>query len=262
MKTKSFLKLTFFCLSIFFIFANTSAQTRDEKIISGKEKIKIGIQKNDTNLYFESRKIFEQVLESNTKDSLALYYLTYSEYLLIVSGSYNKKSNLFDLYYDSAIVHVQKLIEQKCLESEAKALLAAIYMMKISKSPIEAPFLSGKINGLLEESIKLNRNNPRAYYLIGLMKFKTPAMFGGSKEEAIKCFKKAISIYEREETENSLNPDWGYLESLAWMGMLFSEEKKYDEAEFIYKKALDINPEYGWIKHKLLPDLEKEKNKK
>jgi tetratricopeptide (TPR) repeat protein len=262
MKKESSIKLLFFGLILFFVFTKTEAQTREELIVKGKNIIKIGIQKNNTAKYLESRKIFEQAARENPKDSLAQYYMAYTEYLLIIFSINNGNSDFFETYYDSTVAHLNQLIKLKSLESEVKTLLAAIYMMKINKSPIEAPFLSGKINGLLNEALILDINNPRSYYLLGIMKFKTPAFFGGSIEESIKYLKKAISIYENEENVDSLKPDWGYLESLAWMGQVFKEKEQYEDAEFMYKKVLEINPDYGWVKYKLLPDLEKSKNKK
>ena len=60
-----------------------------------------------------------------------------------------------------------------------------------------------------------------------------------------------------DENKNSLNPGWGYVEMLAWIGR--TQEKLDDDeaAHFTYKKALRIEPDFGWVKYSLLPDLEK-----
>jgi tetratricopeptide (TPR) repeat protein len=263
MKNQIMIKIAFLALLISFLFSSVNAQNSNEKnLLEGKNTIKAGIKKNDTTMYLEAHKIFERLLQSNPSDSLAKYYLSYTEYLLISSGLGKKKNPYVDKYLDSATIRLESIKSVKNLESEKNALLAGFYMMKISISPGEAPMLSMKIDGLLYKAQETNPDNPRVYYLFGIMKAKTPVMFGGNPEEAINFFKKSIALFEKTPTVDEKMPDWGYMESFAFLGMTLTEQKEYDEAEFFYKKALDIDPDYGWIKYRLLPQLEKERNKK
>ena len=33
--------------------------------------------------------------------------------------------------------------------------------------------------------------------------------------------------------------------------------ERYDQARTAFEKALDVNPDYGWVKYVLLPELDK-----
>lgn len=86
-----------------------------------------------------------------------------------------------------------------------------------------------------------------------MMKFNTPKMFGGSYEDALKNFSKAVLIYEK----SGGNPPWGYAEALVWMGRTYEKLSEYQNALLSYKRALIVEPEYEWVKNYLLPSLEK-----
>jgi tetratricopeptide (TPR) repeat protein len=80
-------------------------------------------------------------------------------------------------------------------------------------------------------------------------------MFGGSIEDAAKNFSRSIQLFEKEDEADLLKPHWGYLESLAWMGITQEKLENFDAAKFAYQKALKVEPEYAWVKYSLLPKL-------
>jgi tetratricopeptide (TPR) repeat protein len=45
------------------------------------------------------------------------------------------------------------------------------------------------------------------------------------------------------------------MQSYAWLGQTLEKMKNLQEALQIYQKALEIDPEFAWIKHDLLPKL-------
>jgi tetratricopeptide (TPR) repeat protein len=256
-------KITYiFLFFLFLLLQNTIAQNKDpyEIIRTGKSILDIAIDKYDTSLFLKAHSVFEQALQSGQAESLSTYYKCYTEYCLLTYELNNPKSNYFSRFYDSSVSRVKQNLDSHGLESEMRTLLAAIYMMEMAKYPAEAPLLFMKINGLLGESKALNPSNPRTFYISGIMKAKTPGMFGGSTQEAIKILKTAASLFENSDDTNKLKPDWGYPETLAWLGNLLMDEKHFDDSEFFLRKALDIRPNYGWIKFVLLPKLTKLRN--
>jgi len=213
-------------------------------------------------LFLKARNIFEQVYDSNKTNLLPLYYMTFIDYKLLEMSLRQQGDEQFNKYYDGAEKNAFQIIENKDWESEGKTLLAAIYMMKIAKNPMAAVSLSPKIAGLLLEAEKSNPVNPRAYLIDGMMKFNTPKTYGGSYEVAADNFRKAVSIYEKQDTSATLQPSWGYLEALAWLGRSLDQLDNAESAKFYYQKVLSIQPEYGFVKYYLLPNLEKKMKEK
>ena len=60
----------------------------------------------------------------------------------------------------------------------------------------------------LQQALKLNPENPRAYYLQGAGLFGTPEQFGGGKAKAKPVFEKAADLYKSEQPK-PLYPHWG-----------------------------------------------------
>ena len=60
----------------------------------------------------------------------------------------------------------------------------------------------------LQQALKLNPENPRAYYLQGASHFGTPEQFGGGKAKAKPVFEKAADLYKSEQPK-PLYPHWG-----------------------------------------------------
>ena len=60
----------------------------------------------------------------------------------------------------------------------------------------------------LQQALKLNPENPRAYYLQGAGLFGTPEQFGGGKATAKPILEKAAELYKKEQPK-PLYPHWG-----------------------------------------------------
>ncbi len=206
-------------------------------------------------LLLKSRTIFEKALAADTSNPLALYYVTYTGYKLLEMNLMN--SEAFEKYYGETEKSGLRVSAIKGMESEGKALLASIYMIKIARSPMSAISLTPTIFGLLDQAEKANANNPRINYIRGVMKYNMPKMFGGSYTESADFLRKSIALFEKDETVDSLQPSWGYLESLAWLGRAYEELEIYEAAKFAYQKSLTVEPDFAWVKYNLLPALEK-----
>ncbi|MGA9294182.1 MAG: tetratricopeptide repeat protein [Ignavibacteriaceae bacterium] len=250
--------LTVLGLIFLFMLINIKANTpgADELIYRGKKLITEGSDKFDKALLLEGRGIFERILNDNPENDLALYYLTYSDYLLSIYSMKNEKE-FFNKVIDEAIENGEKYLNKNGNSAEMLALMSTIYGIKISVDPELAQTLGPKNFSLISKALELAPDNPRVLLNAGISKFNAPSFYGGSKTEALKYFQKSVENFEKPSKKASLQPDWGHLDALAWLGMTFSALNEYEKAIEVYKKALEINPEYRWIKYQLLPDAQK-----
>ena len=251
------LALFTFILSSAFLFAGQSRLNQDD-LLEGIRLAEKALKAYDKGLLVQAKEIFAKE-ESNT---MAFYYQTYCEYKLLEMSLRPGSEDLFDKYYEDAVTHAEQTAAAKEYESEGKTLLAGIYMMKIATSSMSAVTLSPKVHSLLDEAQKSDPGNPRPHIIRGTMKYQTPGIFGGSYEDAVKNFSKAIQLFEKQENVDPLKPHWGYIESLAWLGKSQEKLENYDAAKFAYEKALKVEPNYGWVKYSLLPQLMKKLNDK
>lgn len=257
---KTVLKNMLFASLIFSAVFFTSAQVK-----AGEKEINEGISLSERALLMYDKDLLLQareILMKENSDNSAFYYQTFCEYKLLEMSLRPGNEYLFDKYYDDAVTHAEKIAAVEEFESEGKTLLAGIYMMKIATSSMSGVTLSPKVHALLDDAQKSNPKNPRSYLIRGIMKYQTPGIFGGSYEDAVKNFSKAIQLFEKQDSIDQLKPHWGYLESMAWLGRAQEQLENYDAAKFAYEKALKVEPNYGWVKFSLLPQLIKKLNNK
>jgi len=89
------------------------------------------------------------------------------------------------------------------------------------------------------------------------MKYYTPKILGGGLKKAIYYHEKAVSMFELSEHE--LKGNWLYLLVLTNLGRWYSEDQKLSKAREVYRKILDIEPNYIWVKNYLYPNLAKQR---
>jgi tetratricopeptide (TPR) repeat protein len=228
----------------------------DESMAEAVQLVHKADMQSDFKLYMESHSFFERLLSMDAENDLAKYYLAYLEYKLYQLKYANTKVDV-DKYYDTALEYCKGLIDKKKYVSEAQTIMAGLYLMRLAANQMEAMSLFPKIEELLTEAESAPENNPRPFIVRGEMQFYTPEAFGGSVVKALESFSKAVTLFETGKKNEAIN--WGYEESLAWLGQAYAKNNLTDKARETYNKVLKLEPEYRWVKYVLLPALDKEK---
>jgi tetratricopeptide (TPR) repeat protein len=110
---------------------------------------------------------------------------------------------------------------------------------------------------LISKAKELAPENPRVALIDAISTYNTPSLFGGGKDKGLEKMKKAAELFERWKESDSLQPSWGKEEVHAWIGIAYLERKETILARKSFEKALEINPNYGWVKYGLLPKITK-----
>jgi tetratricopeptide (TPR) repeat protein len=85
-----------------------------------------------------------------------------------------------------------------------------------------------------------------------------PAVFGGSKKEALEHYLKAEQLMSRGDVKN----DWNYLSTLTLIAGAYETLGNYEKADACYRKILGISPQFSWVKNDLYPKFLLKKSKK
>ena len=248
---------TLVLLMILSISGYSVSQTENFKqlFFEGKQLVEQGNIEFKANSILKGRGILERALFVKPSDEFTLYYLAYADYSISVMVMSKNKTQAAQ-YIDEAINYADKTLRVNSKSAETLALLGTIYGIKISLDNQDMMVYGPKSNQVIAQALALAPDNPRVLLQAGINKMYTPEFYGGSKTEALRLFAKAVSIFDSSSGMDSLKPDWGRLESLAWLGRCYAEQKDFAKAVGVYKKALSENPDYAWIKYKLLPEAE------
>lgn len=246
---ESLIKITLTALMLVFAqwaFAQEEAERKlYEAYLSGSKTFWVeGVQMSRKN--YESKRKNEQ-----------LFDLAIAQYGLLNSTMKDKDEEMFDNYVDATEDHLEQLTKHHDTRGEAKALLSAVYGLKMAYSPWKGIYLGSKSSSLMDEALQESPESPLVWKLYANSKLFTPETWGGDKREALEAYKKAIYLYEKRSTTTE---NWLYLDTLAWLGMAYEKNGDVRAAIETYEKALSTEPDFMWVKNVLLPKAQQKAN--
>lgn len=181
-----------------------------------------------------------------------LYKTVMAQYGYIAYAIGVEKSEEAKTVLKRALQNLDKLEKLNYHASELHALRGALLAFKIALNPYLAPVVGPNAENNIKLAVKLNPKNPTAWVETGNMKYHLPAILGGSYDAAQDAYSKAVSHFE---ANNAKKCNWLYLNSLAWLGKSYETDGKLHEAKLVYQKALEIEPDFTWVKNDLYPGL-------
>ena len=164
-----------------------------------------------------------------------------------------KNDDLAEKYLDLAEENLESLEKVKYNLSMVNAYKSAFYGYRIGLNIFNAPFIGPKSVDCAKLSIKLDAQNPFGYIQYGNAQFYMPAMFGGSKTEALEYFRKAEEIMELDK--EGIKEDWNYLSILTLIIQSCIATNNFDEAKVYFQKIFKVEPNYLWVNNELYPQF-------
>lgn len=226
------------------------AQDATSLIAKGKSDLEAAVNQSNVDAIKQAQALFQRASQDKSAALYAYYYLGFAEYRL---ASINE-SEMID-HLNNSIDYLEKMLKLDKENVEGKALLGSVVGWKAGLKPMQAMFLGPRSTRLLSSAQEAAPENPRVTLFKAVSDFNTPEQWGGDKDKALEGFKKAAGFFENERTENELQPSWGHPDVYAWIGIAHMERGQNAEAKVALEKALEINPEFGWVKYQLMPQL-------
>jgi tetratricopeptide (TPR) repeat protein len=242
------MKTTLIFLSLLFSFNALNAQDELNKLLYRAYLV------NNSSTQAELKQAeteYRAIVKADPKNTDKRYTLGLIQWSLLNASMRTQDETLFDEYYDPLIDNLDELLVINSKHAEALALQSSAYGLKISYSPMQGMFLGPKSSGIIEKAKKLNPNAALVWKIYAGSKLFTPEMWGGDVKEAIKAFETAVKLYESKP--ELLKDNWQYLDALAFLGQAYVKDEQAKKAIGIYEKALQVEPEFNYVKKSLLP---------
>lgn len=233
-------------LVLLFVFSNLFSQKTSKQIIydsyvSGKMNVWKGVVDK-----MEQNKI------NSTEYLLELVEYQYG-YIAWCIG--NDKKNEGNIYLQSAIENLQKAEELGADQAIINSYKSAFVGFEIGISPPKAPFIGKKSVEYSEKAMETGSQMPIVLINYGNLLAHMPGFMGGDKEEAIVNFIKAKKIMENNSFQTKHN--WLYLNLLTLLGKVYQQVDDKERAKYYYEYALEVEPDFQYVKQDLLPSLSK-----
>jgi len=156
-------------------------------------------------------------------------------------------------YIQIAEAYLDTLDSRRYMPADVLAYRSALIGYRINLSPLSAPVLGPRSFRYAREALEMNPQSYIAQIQMGHIYFYAPSTFGGDKAEAIRCYLRALQLY-RQQNPRTAN-DWNYLSLLVAIGQAYEATGRRETARQFYQRALNIAPDFVWVREVLLPGL-------
>lgn len=234
------------------------SQPADSLIVMAKADLRAGMDRGDLDLMMAARAAFERASADAERAAWARYYAALADYRIAnhLLGREEDSKDRATAHLESAVESLKEVVRLDPESAEAWALLNSVYGRQISLSPMKGMLLGRRSQRALDKAQELAPDNPRVVLTAAMSDFNTPGMWGGDKERAMEGFRRAAALFAVEEPADPLHPVWGHREVYAWIGLAHLDRDERDEAKAAFEKALEIDPDFGWVRYVLLPGVE------
>ncbi len=193
----------------------------------------------DLKLWEQSIQDFKQ--KNNTPgetEKLQLIQLYYGYTAQLLGNKENQKAA-------EAIRQAEELIEEilknNPRQGEALNYKGVFLSYKIPFNKLKAPLLGKESLSLINQAIRLAPNSPQVLFDKGNSLYYVPKIMGGSKKEALRHFRKAISLIEKQKQTSN---NWIYIQLLFQEAHSLELLGQKEEAKRTYEKVLRVEPDF------------------
>jgi hypothetical protein len=199
------------------------------------------------------QRIIDQMETIETKSNNLLLELVNYQYGYIAWCIGNNRNEEAGKYLDKAEKNITLLAKRNCNPTMVNAYKAAFYGYRIGLNTFLAPFFGPKSVASVKLSLEQDPNNSFGYIQYGNIMYYMPAIFGGSKTEALQSYIKAKNLMEKNSQD--IYQNWNYLNLLALIAQAYSDLNDCTTARVYFDTILKQEPEFGWVKNELYPQL-------
>ena len=241
------------------VFAGTlsapALATSPAKITAAKRALARANTQKGPEALIAARAKLESLAAAEPKSLSLHYWVAYADWRLVPRLSEDAK--LGERYCKDGLAEVEKALKLEPSFADALALKAGLQGMSLQFDPSQTMSLGPEMMQHLARAVELAPKNPRVRFLDALNTLHAPAFVGGGPAPALAKFKEAIALFEASSTADSTAIDWGHEDAYLWAGRSAMKLDDYETARGFYQKTLELNPENVWVRHALMPEVEK-----
>ncbi|MDA3955041.1 MAG: tetratricopeptide repeat protein [Bacteroidales bacterium] len=243
--------LIYFLLIVIIVMSSTSAKAQNEEVAKLEQKAFLAYINSNVSMWKQIALEADKILTNENENAENKIKAIEFKYGLLYACLSNKDEETFEKYLGQSLKQIELLLNENPNFSTLHAISAGIMGVQMGFSPMKGVTL-GSLSGVhIEKSTSLDSLNAIAWRQYSSSKYFTPKMWGGDINEAISGYEHAIRLFEN----NNQTKDWKYIDSIVWLGIAYEKNGEKEKAQNTYEKALEVAPEFIWVKNYLLPNL-------
>ncbi|MEP7027954.1 MAG: hypothetical protein ABI960_05100 [Candidatus Eisenbacteria bacterium] len=222
-----------------------------------KQALQLAVNQGDIDGMLAARGRFDAISVAEPENALLHYWVAVCDWRVAPYFMPEEKKAKGKRWVAEGIARAGRAYEIDPKFAEALALRCGLQGLAIQFDPSQAMKLGIQAESDLNHARDLAPGNPRVLLLDGINTLYKPGFIGGGAGPALKKFERAQALFAGETVTDPAAPDWGKDDVYVWAGRAAVRAGDYRGARGYYQKALAANPENGWVKRSLLPEVEK-----
>ncbi len=152
-------------------------------------------------------------------------------------------------YLDYAEELLDGLLKTSPEDPRYLSLRGTLYGLRMTYQPQKMMVLGPKSMKAINLALEKGPECPQALIENGNLLYSMPEIFGGSKDKGMANYEKAIKMIEKDPS--LIRNSWYYLHINMVLGNWNADRGRTFAARELYRKMLQIEPEFVWAKEKL-----------
>jgi len=223
-----------------------------------KKALQASVNTGNVDGMLAARGQFDALSVAEPKNPLLHYWVAVCDWRVSPFFMSDSKKTKGKQWVADGIARADRAFELDPKFAEALALRCGLQGVSIQLDPSKAMQLGIQAGADMDHALDLAPKNPRVRLLDGINTLYKPGFVGGGAGNALKAFDKAQALFAAEVVTDAAAPDWGKDDVYVWAGRAAVKAGDYKGARGYYQKALVANPDNGWVKRSLLPEVEKQ----
>ena len=243
------------------LLAPATARAADPaEIVAAKRALQQGLDASDSKQVLAARAQFEALRAAEPNSAVLATWVATADWRAVSLLAYrdrNKKAAKKQCQAGIAMAERASQLDPQL--ADAYAIRAGLLGLSIGLgNPMVAGMTTGpKVDAAEKQARELAPADPRVALVEGIGILHKPSFVGGGADKALARLKEAIARFETETVTDSTAPDWGYDDAHLWAGQAAMKLEDYAAARAHFQRALEINPNNGWVRAILLPAAER-----
>ena len=231
--------------------ASMAPSTPRETLRAAIQQARDGDIQADWNKMLDARERFESLADDAELAPLAYYYMGYTDWRLSSLAFIAVGPSTQVKLAERSTVSLEVAIQKRPDFPDAHALLAAALASWAYGDPSVRDKVVPRMQSAWKAALPAGERNPRVLMLRATALVFAPPPYG-NRQQGIEMWHRAIEMFEKERS-TSLEPSWGYVEAIAWLGGVHMMAGEYKEAIGLLERAVEMRPDFWWARKAALP---------
>ncbi len=157
-------------------------------------------------------------------------------------------------FLDVAEENLDKMLDLNNNWPEAHAMMGAVLAIRMDFNRAKAIYLGPISSSHIEDGVETGPNVPATWIEMGNLRYHAPSIFGGDIDEAIRCFQKAITLFDAHPELRQHS--WLYLHAYVWMGKAYEQKGQYQKALKVFQELQSYESRFKVLNEEIMPSLQ------